>query len=718
MSEIIEMEARIKDYVSRNIAKIEERIKKLGDTSTTSTKKMSSSFASLRTTVKGLATAVTSLFVFRKVSNLVSESIRLSKIQIDAEQRLSAVLKSTAESAGVTFGEMTKLASSLQNVTTVGDETIIRGEAMLLTFTNIGKEVLPQATEAMLNLSIAMRTDVQQASIQLGKALNDPVQGVTALRRVGIQLTDQQEEQIKKFVDINDTASAQKVILGELETQFGGLAREVAKTDPGKIEQLKNKIGDLKEDLGNNLLPITREWYELLLKISNIALPSLSNTIIGWDWLFGGKEKSEKKLNKSKTIHSLLNDLITLQNALKDAENAAENAGEDFATISDIGEYLPHTVGAARHEIELLKKDIADLGVNFPSGGEKGKKGKPIPQFETYAKSAVVEKEKPIPQLETYAKSIESDIGNLEEGLKAITQIEKEFTDERIEMYTAAGEIIYDVAPTDRYYDKLREKSVKWDEQVLEARKTLTEAKIELITDEFDQELAMLDLMYKEEQAKYENNQIALAAIKEKYELKQEAIEKKRASKAIANQKQELSNQRERIETGVDYTIDALDIVAKANKENSALQKGIDIAQATANTYKGATKALSEGREWEVPFIIALGLANVALIASQKYSTGGIVPGNTTTGDRVPAFLNSREGVFTVEDQRLLYQAIRNPSTVDNSNSISLNINLSGGSTYDMAAAQYTVDQLVPVLGDALVRAKNEGRLREYETAR
>lgn len=710
MSEILEMEARIKDYVSSNIDKIETRIKGLEKTSVVSSEKMSGAFSSLGTVVKTLVTASTGLMVFRKVNDLFSESIRLAKTQIDAEQKLKSVLESTAGVAGVTYDEMTKLASSLQKVTTVGDETIIRGEAMLLTFTNIGKEVLPQATEAMLNLSIAMRTDVQQTSIQLGKALNDPIQGVTALRRVGIQLTEQQEIQIKKFMEVNDIASAQKIILRELETQFGNLARGVAKPDAGQIEQLKNQIGDVKEELGSSLLPLTKDWYELLLKISQITLPAISDFFGGKtaeDRMFGDKATSEIMASVSNRIREQQDEYNKLTIALTEVEVNSRKWNQLLLERGGVQQKID--------DLKALKQQYLDL-----NDAEKGKKDTTTTTTTTTTstKKETTDNEPTIAQLEAKLKYVQEWLDAETEASKYIEDLDKNLNNNRIEMYTTTGEIIYDVAPVDDYYNNLRDKLEEYDAQVLEATTNLAEAKVSAITDKFDQELALLDLKYQEEQAKYENNQIALAAIREKYELQQEMIEKKRASQAQENHKQELKNQQVRLETGVDYTIEALDLISKASKENSAIQKGIDIAQATANTYKGATKALSEGREWEVPLIIAMGLANVALIAAQKYAIGGIVQGNTLTGDRVPAFLNSREAVLTVEDQRMLLQAIRSPSSIDNSSSVNLNINLSGGSTYDMAAAQYTVDQLVPVIGDVLVRAKNEGRLRGYETAR
>lgn len=171
----------------------------------------------------------------------------------DAAAQLDAVLKSTGGAAGVTADEIKKLAAELQKTTTFGDDATVAASALLLTFTQIGKDVFPDAIKASQDMSIAMGQDLQQTIIQVGKALNDPIQGVTALRRVGVQLTDQQEEQIRAFMESNNVMAAQRVVLDELSRQFGGSAAAAANTLSGQLTQLKNDFGDLLEDIGNAL---------------------------------------------------------------------------------------------------------------------------------------------------------------------------------------------------------------------------------------------------------------------------------------------------------------------------------------------------------------------------------------------------------------------------------------------------------------------------------
>lgn len=164
--------------------------------------------------------------------------------------QLGAVLKSTGGIAGVTAEMANNLASSLQKVTRFSDEAVLGGENLLLTFTNIGKDIFPQATEVMLDMSQALGQDVKSSAIQLGKALQDPILGVTALRRVGVNFNEAQQEVIKNLVETGRAGEAQALILKELKTEFGGSARAAGQTFAGQLDILKNSLDDVMESIG------------------------------------------------------------------------------------------------------------------------------------------------------------------------------------------------------------------------------------------------------------------------------------------------------------------------------------------------------------------------------------------------------------------------------------------------------------------------------------
>ena len=167
------------------------------------------------------------------------------------------VIQTTGASAWTTADQIGDLSSSISNLTGKDDELIQSNANLLLTFAKVrnevgeGNDIFDRAVGLSLDLSVALGTDASSASIQLGKALNDPVKGITALSRAGVSFTADQKEQIKTLVATGDILGAQKVILEELGNQFGGAA-EAAKTP---IESLKTKLDNLAEDVGTQIMP-------------------------------------------------------------------------------------------------------------------------------------------------------------------------------------------------------------------------------------------------------------------------------------------------------------------------------------------------------------------------------------------------------------------------------------------------------------------------------
>jgi hypothetical protein len=178
----------------------------------------------------------------------IAKSTQLFIRQEQAVKQLEIRLKSTGGVAGFTAKQLTEMAASLQKVSVFGDEAIIEMQSLLLTFTRIRGEEFKGAQEAILNVATAMGTDLKSAAIQVGKALNDPKIGLTALTRSGITFSETQKELIKGFVDGGEAAKAQQIILKELETQFGGAAQATGLG--GAVKQFSNSFGDVLEAFG------------------------------------------------------------------------------------------------------------------------------------------------------------------------------------------------------------------------------------------------------------------------------------------------------------------------------------------------------------------------------------------------------------------------------------------------------------------------------------
>ena len=173
-----------------------------------------------------------------------------------------AVIKSMGNAAGVTAQHVADLSTSLSLKSGIDDELIQSGSNVLLTFGQIrnevgkGNDIFDRANAAALDMSVALGKDLAGSAMTVGKALNDPVRGLTALRRSGIQFTKQQEDQIKAMTAAGDTAGAQKIMLAELERQFGGSAAAQATA----TDKLGVAWGNIQEQLGAKLLPVVERF--------------------------------------------------------------------------------------------------------------------------------------------------------------------------------------------------------------------------------------------------------------------------------------------------------------------------------------------------------------------------------------------------------------------------------------------------------------------------
>ena len=174
------------------------------------------------------------------------------------------VIKSTGGAARVTAAQVGDLSTALSNKAGIDDEVIQRGANMLLTFKGIqnqaGKnnKIFNQSVGVTTDLAAAMaggkggELDLKAASIQVGKALNDPVKGVTALQKVGVSFTNLQRAQIKALVEGGDANAAMATGLIQTSTEFTTL--------------LKGQNGDLSKTvdiLTHDLTPAQKKTYDM-----------------------------------------------------------------------------------------------------------------------------------------------------------------------------------------------------------------------------------------------------------------------------------------------------------------------------------------------------------------------------------------------------------------------------------------------------------------------
>jgi hypothetical protein len=184
-------------------------------------------------------------------------------------KQLEQTIRSTGSAAHVTAGHATELADAISKASAVDDELVANAERMLLTFTNIknsgADKVFDRATQAAVDLGVAMGGDLQGAALQLGKALQDPEKGLTRLMRVGVDFTESEKNQIKVLTEHGQTAKAQGIILGEVEKQFGGQAAAAA-TD---ADRAKVAFQNLEESVGRAFLPVMNDAAKAATVLAN-----------------------------------------------------------------------------------------------------------------------------------------------------------------------------------------------------------------------------------------------------------------------------------------------------------------------------------------------------------------------------------------------------------------------------------------------------------------
>lgn len=237
--------------------------------------------------------AVATVAVFKSFITEAQESRKVGRLT-------ESIIKSTGGAAKVSASQVGALATAISNKTGVDDEAIQSGSNLLLTFKNVrnevgkGANIFDRATQAAVDLSAAGFGDVNSASKMLGKALNDPLKGLTALGKAGVTFTADQKKQIETLVETGNVLGAQKIILKEVESQVGGAA--AASADP--MEKLGVIIGNVKETIGTAFLPAVDKAATWLGNV----LPGAVAT--------GGKFFSEKLLPPLKAVTGFVTDKV------------------------------------------------------------------------------------------------------------------------------------------------------------------------------------------------------------------------------------------------------------------------------------------------------------------------------------------------------------------------------------------------------------------------
>jgi hypothetical protein len=266
----------------------------------------------------------------------------------EAEKAMAALenaVRNNAGAAGLTAPQLAKMSSELQGLTTYSDDAIQSSSALLLAFKQIGGGEFKRAQIAVLDLATALQKDLSSASLLVGKALANPVKGLAALSKAGIELEKPQQALIKRLVETGRSAEAQRILLSALESQFGGAAAAARNTFGGALQGLKNAFGDLLEAKGG--MP---EAVDKLNELS--ALLQDPATVAGAEALTSG--------------------LIT------GFATAAKLIAGTARGVKSFGEFIAHTIHGADTQLGQLEDSLKDVETRLKATNELSKSIKPV----------------------------------------------------------------------------------------------------------------------------------------------------------------------------------------------------------------------------------------------------------------------------------------------------------------------------------------------------
>lgn len=387
-----------------------DELKKLNAT----TKKSQKDIAGLKS---GLVALAAGAFSLRSLSSSIDAYAR----QEQSIRQLEARLKSTQSAAGLTSQELQQMASSLQKVTTFGDEAVIEMQSLLLTFTQIRGGTFKQAQEAILNVSTALGQDLKSSALQVGKALNDPILGLTSLSRSGIQFSDDQRNTIKTMVEMGDVASAQAIILQELNTQFGGAARAAAE-GTGILKQVANAWGDVSEQTGEAI--ITNELVQDVLKGTlGVANAMAGNTSIA-EWAGETNVVLKSVAAAGETVSVAFENIGLSLGAL--AAAASFIIDGDFDKVGEVWRAL-------KEDIEANNDELSEFFLNL-SGVET--KLKDLPQSADLNLSANIEERRNVALIKSPGKDDKknNEFDQLVASLRTEEEVIQESYDRRLQI--------------------------------------------------------------------------------------------------------------------------------------------------------------------------------------------------------------------------------------------------------------------------------------------
>lgn len=163
----------------------------------------------------------------------------------DEQAQLAAVLKSTGQAAGYNADQLNKMADAISKSSRFSAGEINVAQTALLAFTGIAGDQFPKALQAAADMAARTGTSIASAAEKIGRALDVPSKGLSALSEQGFRFDDSQKKLVTSLENTGRVAEAQAVILDALTSTYGGAAEAARNNLGGALAALRNNLSDL-----------------------------------------------------------------------------------------------------------------------------------------------------------------------------------------------------------------------------------------------------------------------------------------------------------------------------------------------------------------------------------------------------------------------------------------------------------------------------------------
>ena len=338
--------------------------------------------------------------------------------------KLQALLNATGHAAQQTGTDIEAMAREIGIGTLASVQGARDAAGVLLTFKSIAGSTFKDTLKLTQDLAAVGFGSMKTAALQLGKALEDPETGLSALRRVGVSFTEQQKDQIKVLAMTGRQFEAQSLIIQTLKEQVGGAGEGAAGGLAGAYDTLKENMALFFENNAFGSMIVSKLTDGL-----NKMNTSLAGTLRQVKELPDNeKELNEVRQETLKIIHQEIDDLhkMIANKKTLGVLDAAEFAmltkqivqkKFDIKLNSNLLEDIKKKTKALENEIPIINKadDIRK---------KSNKKQKRALEDEIKLALAGSEKKKFVIEQENKLRdSLISKLGDSKEAMEAITDI-------------------------------------------------------------------------------------------------------------------------------------------------------------------------------------------------------------------------------------------------------------------------------------------------------